>query len=220
MERRPPEDVSELALLGGEVCLDLVNTLDPRDAPVPRDLLRDDDAASRWLRHVHLVSDAELASLGGGVRRELIATRELLHAIFAAVARGQEPPPAAMARFERGYRRSLAACELELDGDAFTWRPAPSAAPRARAIAAVYLSAAGLLMSHDCARVRQCAAEGECGWLFVDRTRSGTRRWCRMEGCGNRAKARRHYAHRRSARGGDRRPSSKRESGRTPPPAT
>jgi predicted RNA-binding Zn ribbon-like protein len=30
-------------------------------------------------------------------------------------------------------------------------------------------------------------------WLFVDESKNGTRRWCDMTACGNRAKARRHY---------------------------
>jgi predicted RNA-binding Zn ribbon-like protein len=34
---------------------------------------------------------------------------------------------------------------------------------------------------------------GGCGWLFVDESRNGSRRWCSMKDCGNRAKARRHY---------------------------
>jgi predicted RNA-binding Zn ribbon-like protein len=43
------------------------------------------------------------------------------------------------------------------------------------------------------ARVRHCANE-RCLWLFLDDSKSGTRRWCSMSACGNRAKAHRHYA--------------------------
>jgi hypothetical protein len=41
-------------------------------------------------------------------------------------------------------------------------------------------------------RVRRCA-NPECGWLFLDDSRAGKRRWCSMSSCGNRARARRHY---------------------------
>ena len=37
-------------------------------------------------------------------------------------------------------------------------------------------------------RVRRCA-NPECGWLFLDDSRAGKRRWCSMQSCGNRAKA-------------------------------
>jgi predicted RNA-binding Zn ribbon-like protein len=51
---------------------------------------------------------------------------------------------------------------------------------------------ADLLTSGDLDRVGQCA-DDRCGWLFLDVSRNGSRRWCSMEACGNRAKARRHY---------------------------
>ncbi|MFI4995137.1 MAG: CGNR zinc finger domain-containing protein [Hyphomicrobiales bacterium] len=41
--------------------------------------------------------------------------------------------------------------------------------------------------------MRRCANE-KCLWMFVDESKSGTRRWCQMSACGNRAKARRHYS--------------------------
>ena len=53
-------------------------------------------------------------------------------------------------------------------------------------------SAADLLVGHQLARVRQCANPA-CGWLFLDNSKSGNRRWCSMSACGNRAKAHRHY---------------------------
>ncbi|MCB0153982.1 MAG: CGNR zinc finger domain-containing protein, partial [Anaerolineae bacterium] len=56
-------------------------------------------------------------------------------------------------------------------------------------------SAAELLTSDRLNRVGQCAGES-CGWLFLDTTRNHSRRWCEMEHCGNRAKAKRHYRRR------------------------
>jgi len=46
-------------------------------------------------------------------------------------------------------------------------------------------------------RIRQCAHEACVLWFFDDSTRGG-RRWCSMAGCGNRAKAARHYARTRN----------------------
>lgn len=36
-------------------------------------------------------------------------------------------------------------------------------------------------------RIRVCTAK-DCQWVFVDRSRPGTGRWCSMKACGNRAK--------------------------------
>jgi predicted RNA-binding Zn ribbon-like protein len=58
-----------------------------------------------------------------------------------------------------------------------------------------------MLRTVDLAQVRVCPlAEGGCGWLFLDRSRNGSRRWCSMEDCGAQAKARRLNDRRRSQR--------------------
>jgi predicted RNA-binding Zn ribbon-like protein len=54
------------------------------------------------------------------------------------------------------------------------------------------------------ARVRECGAD-DCSMIYVDTSRSGTRRWCSMQRCGNRAKVRAHRA-RAAAREASRRP--------------
>lgn len=48
-----------------------------------------------------------------------------------------------------------------------------------------------LLGGPDVVRIRECAAD-DCALVFLDTSRPGTRRWCSMRGCGNRAKVQRH----------------------------
>jgi predicted RNA-binding Zn ribbon-like protein len=60
-------------------------------------------------------------------------------------------------------------------------------------------SAAELLTSDEREQVRECAGSA-CTWLFLDRSRNRSRRWCSMQTCGNRAKARRHYGRRGRSR--------------------
>jgi hypothetical protein len=52
--------------------------------------------------------------------------------------------------------------------------------------------AAHNLLELDRTRVRACAGH-DCVLHFYDASRAGRRQWCSMAGCGNRAKARRHY---------------------------
>ena len=54
----------------------------------------------------------------------------------------------------------------------------------------VVRSAATLLTSSDAGRLRVCAG-GDCGWVYVDRSRNGLRRWCEMSTCGTAEKSRR-----------------------------
>jgi len=65
--------------------------------------------------------------------------------------------------------------------------------------AAMAVSALALLAPERLQRVRICP---NCRWLFLDRSRNGSRLWCDMAVCGNRAKARRHYQ-RQAARAGE-----------------
>jgi predicted RNA-binding Zn ribbon-like protein len=54
----------------------------------------------------------------------------------------------------------------------------------------VLWSAASLLQSDEIGNVRVCDGD-DCGWMYVDRSRNGFRRWCQMRTCGTREKTRR-----------------------------
>jgi predicted RNA-binding Zn ribbon-like protein len=58
------------------------------------------------------------------------------------------------------------------------------------------------LLERDPHRIRLCAGPG-CVLHFFDVSKRGERRWCSMAGCGNRAKAARHYARTRRPAGRD-----------------
>ncbi|WP_412543337.1 CGNR zinc finger domain-containing protein [Longispora sp. K20-0274] len=52
-------------------------------------------------------------------------------------------------------------------------------------------SAVELMLHGPFDRLGECPS---CGWLFLDTSRNGQRRWCSMATCGGRVKARRHHA--------------------------
>ena len=56
------------------------------------------------------------------------------------------------------------------------------------ALALVARDAVELLTSPERALIRECAAAPHCSLLYLDRSRSGRRRWCEMGVCGSRAK--------------------------------
>lgn len=77
--------------------------------------------------------------------------------------------------------------------------PAGPADPVTKAVAAIaetllQTAAAGVIR-----RVKTCA-DPACQWAFYDSSRNSSRRWCRIDGCGNRAKNRTYRA--RQARSG------------------
>jgi len=82
--------------------------------------------------------------------------------------------------------------------EGFEWSLSCGDEGAAPILAPVIRAAADLLTSPDAGRVRECGSD-TCSWLFLDRSKNGTRRWCDMAVCGNRAKARRHYAREKKA---------------------
>lgn len=56
--------------------------------------------------------------------------------------------------------------------------------------AATARSALQLVATPEPDRLKIC---GNCGWLFLDRSKNRSRTWCDMAVCGNRIKANRHY---------------------------
>lgn len=65
-----------------------------------------------------------------------------------------------------------------------------SAAAR-QALSTIAREGVELLGGSGAGRLRRCDAE-DCRMLYLDTSRAGTRRWCSMQRCGNRAKVRAH----------------------------
>jgi predicted RNA-binding Zn ribbon-like protein len=63
--------------------------------------------------------------------------------------------------------------------------------PLTAALSAVARDAIELITGPWAGRIRECAAS-DCAFLFVDTSRSGIRRWCAMNRCGNREHVRKH----------------------------
>jgi predicted RNA-binding Zn ribbon-like protein len=85
--------------------------------------------------------------------------------------------------------------------DAYRW-VSPESARLDAFVPGLAVAASDLLTGPDRGRIRLCEATAldGCGWLFLDTSKNGTRRWCEMATCGNKYKARRHYARVRAGR--------------------
>jgi predicted RNA-binding Zn ribbon-like protein len=135
------------------------------------------------------------------VRLRAIALRETLYHLFAAIAAGKHPGARDLVALDAWLPQAYAQRRLAYRRGRFAWegRAIPDALDRL--LWPVVWSAADLLTSGLLARVRECQNE-PCGWLFVDMSRNRSRRWCDMRDCGNRVKARRHYARLKQTRDG------------------
>lgn len=123
---------------------------------------------------------------------EAIATRETIYRLFSATAENSQPAAADIETLNRLLARTPGRAAVTIAAAGNRWCLPPVVPAVASLLAPVIWSAGDLLTGERLARVRLCANE-KCRWLFLDDSKAGTRRWCAMRACGNRAKAHRHY---------------------------
>ena len=184
------EHPHEFDFVAGELSLDFINTVANRGEPQrSRDLLATPADLGRWFRAAGITVRRGLGDADVRTARQL---REHLHTLFVAAARGCSLDAAALKAVDALWRQLQAQRELVLVKGRVTHGWSARATVFQRAIHPVLASAIALLASDQLDKVHPCDGEG-CGWLFLDRSRGRPRRWCSMQDCGNRAKARRHY---------------------------
>jgi predicted RNA-binding Zn ribbon-like protein len=124
---------------------------------------------------------------------EALELREALYRIFRSIAEEAEPEGTDLDVLNRTLKAAPARAELVRANGGFAWSLSDVQPDIAALLAPVIWAAGDLLIEPSRIKVRRCAND-ECVWLFLDDSKSGTRRWCDMKACGNRAKAHRHYA--------------------------
>lgn len=189
-------------LTGGDVSLDLVNTVDMRPLESRKELLGTYEDVCSWARQVALITAGQESDLireatrhpakARAARLEFVEARECLFQILLALTKGQKISEALRQRWNDLVHRALAHHEVVQDGGVLAWRNAADPRDFDFMLWPVIQSAATLLSSPQARRIRRCAAE-TCDWMFLDTSKRGNRRWCDMTVCGNRAKARRFY---------------------------
>jgi predicted RNA-binding Zn ribbon-like protein len=114
---------------------------------------------------------------------DVIALRAALWACVDARMASAELPGPAVAEINAWARRPPETWHVTAGGRRARTTPVTAA----QVLATCATDAVNLLTGPAAERLRQCGA-GDCYLVFVDTSRSGRRRWCSMERCGNRAK--------------------------------
>jgi predicted RNA-binding Zn ribbon-like protein len=126
---------------------------------------------------------------------DLLTARELREVINRLALR-ERPPRSADVRLLNRTAGPAPVPQLRFDAEGHPRRHVrPQGDPVRTAFAAIAVDAIELITSE--ASVRVCAAD-DCGLRFLDASPKRNRQWCSMSRCGNRAKARAHYARSKS----------------------
>jgi predicted RNA-binding Zn ribbon-like protein len=174
-------------LHGGAPALHFVDTVDPRIGDDIEDFLPAPASLAAWAEYAGVARDVRVTAAGF---RRAIDLREALYRVFLALARGERPAAGDLALVHDEHVQAFASARLVARGDAFRY-DVPATAGVDAILWPLLESAREVLVTPH--RVKECPGE-DCGWVFLDTSRNGTRRWCSMGSCGSREKMRRYRA--------------------------
>jgi predicted RNA-binding Zn ribbon-like protein len=190
----------------GALCLDFANTVSWRGSDAPVDHLPTYGELIRFAQQSRLLSEATARQLSreaarhpdaaARALRKAVDLREALYRTFVGLAAGRPPLAADLETLNVSLPSALVHLRIAAGDDGFGWAWEGDPQALDQPLWPVARDAAVFLTSVDLSRLRTCG-NARCRWVFHDGTRSGTRRWCSMAVCGNRAKLRRYRDQRR-----------------------
>ena len=162
-----------------------VNTVDHEHG---REMLSSPRRLARVLADLGLLGEA--APVGEADHRRALEVREALRSL-AHANNGLPLETAAVATLEAAALRG--GLTVRFDGQGALLVPASPGVPGA--LAELVGIVATAMADGTWPRLKACRRE-ICGWLFYDRSRNSSARWCQMAVCGNRTKTRAYRARR------------------------
>lgn len=200
--------VANMELVGGRAAVDFINTVSDRSTGAPHDRLRTFGDVVDWCVRVELFGNIEAGRLKDAAAARpsdaeaaLVRIREIREAIyelFLSHIQNRSPDPAAVESVNGVLAEGLRNRRLKPGDGEFCWTWTEQPERLDWMLWPLVWSAAELLTSSEIERLKECAQD-DCRWVFLDLSRNRSRRWCTMDECGNRAKARRHYHRHRAA---------------------
>jgi predicted RNA-binding Zn ribbon-like protein len=186
--------------VAGELCLEFTNTVGDHTKTRDVEWLTGWEALREWMVATSALKATEAQELRKIARRDPAAAgrtlqsmlnfRNVLFRVLSALAAGRAPVQEDLERLEIAILGALRSAHLTQKNRSYSWAIRPSKTSMKTPLARIALSALQLMQGHDLLRLRECQ---RCSWLFIDRSKSHGRRWCRADACGNRARVARHY---------------------------
>ncbi len=202
IENRTPVG-NKQSLIGGKLCLDFANTAEWHASKHPEEKLKTYNDFVKWSLISEILTEKEAQKLirkgkkessrAKEVHKRALELREAIYHVFSGVAKGNIPPKKDMTVINLNLSRTMAQSRLVHAEDGFIWSTSRGEGELDCMLDPIVRSAAELLTSESLGRVKECADDRGCGYLFLDNSRNRSRRWCDMADCGNRAKAKRYY---------------------------
>ncbi len=208
-EHHLPQETIDSLTVGGRLCLGLVNTAHPRSGRYAHDFLSGYSDLVTWHRSLGMLTeeqeryllqkaDAHLQETSETFEHTL-TLREAIYNVFSAIADGKVSQSEELSLIQSIFAEAMASASLSPVEHEFLWEwgAEDEHGKELRLLLwPVALSAIELFTSsEEWKKVKECPG---CSLLFLDKSKTGNRRWCSMDECGSRAKMRRQYERKRS----------------------
>ena len=168
---------------GGPIAIDLLNTTWNNDGQMV-DWLDADSAVRDFAKTYGMnCTTADLSA----VRQSLVRARGMIRDVLSTPVASEQ-----WSALQTRINDELAQASLVLTVSSDLAHVEPTHCEPTRQLAIRALVNA-IDVKRDRGGRTRCCAHPDCMRWFVDTSKSGRRRWCSMERCGNRAKAQRHY---------------------------
>jgi predicted RNA-binding Zn ribbon-like protein len=189
--------------------LDFANTVGWHASDHPQEWLLSHVDLLAWSEHAGILTGQQKErllqvardhpALAEAVLARAIALREAIYRIFSRIVQDGQPKTEDLATLQKAYAEAMEHARLVplTDGFTFIW-PEKEETLDAPLWPIAY-SGMELLLTKQWHQVKECPGDG-CGWLFLDRSRNQSRRWCNGQDCGNRVRVRQHYQRHRTSK--------------------
>jgi Conserved protein containing a Zn-ribbon-like motif, possibly RNA-binding len=199
---RTHRSLDQLELVGGNICLDFTNSVNCRPEP-ELDYLHSYEAFLAWAEHVQLLTPQERETLSqlaqqqpgriASLMTRIRSLRETIYRLFADLAAHKQPNPDDLETIQSSYAFACQRANLVQEQGCYRFRWNLTHQLESPLWPVIY-AAGELLRSEQLQRLKLCPS---CGWLFIDLSKNGQRRWCSMNSCGARDKMRRYHQRQR-----------------------
>lgn len=198
--------VMEIDLDGGALCLDFINTVYSRKVQEVHEYLRDYTEFLKWCKRLGLLDEAasnhlhEMAEArpvkAEEALKEVLKVRENLYQLFLCIATGREQENSTVNEFNINLSHALAHLQMKFDKDGCHAIIRPDEKSLTSPLAHILKSAFDVLVDEPPGRIKEC---GNCGWLFLDKTKNNKRQWCNPAYCGTVTRSRRYQERKRNS---------------------
>jgi predicted RNA-binding Zn ribbon-like protein len=197
----------QIKLIGGEPCLDFVNTIHDRNEDASADYIAGGyEALIKWEEYAGILKKEQSVILLIRSRQELsrsetvyknaIRLRNNLFDIFSSIADGTRISSANLSVFNTFISGAFGHKQIVSIKDGYADEWDSSGYPLDMVLWPLISSAHRLILNNNHKKIKKCPS---CSWLFIDHSKPGKRVWCSMDTCGALDKARRYYHRKKSS---------------------